>query len=180
MAEPTVRKAPLVWWAGGLLLGLTMLFAIAVNKPLGVSTQFVVADGILIHEVAPEYARDHALISDTKYQAEGIGYSWWLDVGLIVGAALAAIGVRRWKFRVTTQWWRANNRGGVIGRFLFGFLGGFLILLGSRIGHGCTSGQFASGWTQLSLSVVPFTLGLFGFGVLFARIIYPKSPKIER
>ena len=61
-----------------------------------------------------------------------------------------------------------------------GFIGGFLILLGARMAHGCTSGQFASGWAQLSLSVVPFTITLFGFGMLTALLVYRKTPDIEK
>ena len=63
---------------------------------------------------------------------------------------------------------------------MLGFVGGVFILLGARLAHGCTSGQFASGWAQLSLAAVPFTVGLFGFGMLTARIFYPKVPGIER
>ena len=65
-------------------------------------------------------------------------------------------------------------------RFIAGFIGGFLILLGARFAHGCTSGQFASGWAQLSLSVVPFTITMFGCGVLTAYFVYPKVPTITK
>ncbi len=175
--EPTVRPAPLVWWAGGLLLGLTQVLAIAAKKPLGVSTQFVVAEGVALHEHAPEYAKDHPLIGKPKYKE--FGYGWWLDVGLVGGAFLAALFAGRWRPKITTAWWRANNRGAFT-RLLAGFAGGFLILLGARLAHGCTSGQFASGWAQLSVSAVPFTVTLFGFGVLTAWLFHRKSPTIER
>ena len=59
-------------------------------------------------------------------------------------------------------------------------IGGVFILLGARLAHGCTSGQFASGWAQLSLSVVPFTITMFLFGMIAARIFYPTVPEIER
>ena len=53
----SVRKAPLPWLAGGLFLGLVQVAAIAAYKPLGVSTQFVVVDSLVLHEAAPEYAK---------------------------------------------------------------------------------------------------------------------------
>ncbi|MGB2824407.1 MAG: hypothetical protein WBF17_25755, partial [Phycisphaerae bacterium] len=84
MEEPVVRKPPLVWWAGGLLLGLTQVLAIAVKDPLGVSTQFVVVDTAAIQKVAPDYVKDHKLIGTEKYQE--FGYGWWLVVGLVAGA----------------------------------------------------------------------------------------------
>ncbi len=177
MAEARVRKAPLVWWLGGLLLGLTQVLAVGVKGPLGVSTQFVVVDSLALHSIAPEYAGQHKVISADKYTK--IGYGFWLDVGLLAGAFLAAVVTLRWRPRLTTVWWRASGHG-VGSRLLTTFIGGFLILLGARLAHGCTSGQFASGWAQLSLSVVPFTVAMFVFGILAARIAHPKVPEIER
>lgn len=178
MVENTVRKAPLAWWVGGLVLGLTQVLAVGVKKPLGVSTQFVVGDSLALHRLAPGYARDHKLISTSKYAK--LGYGWWLDVGLVVGAFLAALETRRWRLRAACVWWRARRGRSVLGRFVACFVAGFLILLGARLAHGCTSGQFASGWAQLSLSVVPFTVMMFAFGMITARIVYPKVPGIER
>jgi uncharacterized membrane protein YedE/YeeE len=177
MEEPVVRKPPLVWWAGGLLLGLTQVLAIAVKKPLGVSTQFVVADTMAIREIDPEYLKGHELIAKEKYQE--LGYGWWLAVGLVAGAFLAAVFTGRWRLRVTTAWWKASGHG-VFSRLVAALLGGFLLLMGARLAHGCTSGQFASGWAQLSFSVVPFTVAMFATAMLTARILYPKAPSIER
>ena len=173
-----VKKAPLPWLLGGLLLGLTQVAAVAVKKPLGVSTQFVVADTQVLKGVAPDYTSEHELISRDKYQRPG--YGWWLDIGLIVGACAAALLTRRWKLRKSTVWWELNRGPGAGRRFLACFIGGFLILLGARFAHGCTSGQFASGWAQLSLSVVPFTITLFGFGMLAAYLVHRKTPSIEK
>jgi len=205
MDGPKVRKAPVVWWAGGLLLGLTLVLAITVKKPLGVSTQFVVAESVAMREMGGKYAEfatNHPVIGDKKQattQAAAtqqaattqvgktvpnkkygkLGYSFWLVVGMIGGAFLAAVFSGRWRLSVSTVWWAASGRG-AFSRLLFGFVGGVLILLGARLAHGCTSGQLASGWAQLSLSAGPFTVALFAFGMLAARIFYPKVPEIER
>ena len=56
MENLIVRKSPLPWWAAGILLGLTQVLAIALVKPLGVSTQFVVADAKIINK---EIGRAH-------------------------------------------------------------------------------------------------------------------------
>ena len=172
-----VKKSVLIWWAGGLLLGLTQVLAIGLHKPLGVSTQFVVADAIVLHQTAPEYAAAHPLISKPKYQK--FGYGWWFDIGLLFGAALAALGSRRWHFSITPVWWDTNHGANQGRRLITCFIGGFLILLGARFAHGCTSGQFASGWAQLAVAAIPFSVTMFGFAVLTARLMYPKSPKIE-
>lgn len=177
MSKIVVRKSPLSWWVAGLLLGLIQVAAIGLYKPLGVSTQFVVADAKVINRISPDYAQSHPLISSDKYQK--IGYGWWLDIGLIIGAFAAALATRRWKYSTAPVWWHVNRTHSIMGRFVTCFIGGFLILLGARFARGCTSGQFASGWAQLSLSVIPFTITLFGFGMLIAYIVYPRKPEIE-
>ncbi|MBL7214715.1 MAG: YeeE/YedE family protein [Phycisphaerae bacterium] len=177
MEKQTVRKSVLPWWIAGLLLAAVQIAAIGINQPLGVSTQFVVADTQIINTINPEYGQNHPLIGSEKYQK--IGYGWWLDIGLIAGAFVASVAIGRWKLQYTTAWWKTNHGPYPLMRFLVCFIGGFLILLGSRFGHGCTSGQFASGWAQLSLSAVPFTITFFGFGMLTAWIFYPKAPVIE-
>lgn len=159
-------------------MGLVQVLAIGLVKPLGVSTQFVVADAKIISAVDSKYAKEHPLISTEKYQK--FGYGWWLDVGILAGAFIAAILIRRWKVQKTTVWWQANYGNSVMKRLIAGFIGGFLILLGARFAHGCTSGQFASGWAQLSLSVVPFTITMFVFGMLTAYLVYPKVPTIAK
>ncbi len=176
MDDLTVRRAPLPFWLGGLLLGLTQIVAFGVKKPLGVSTQFAIISSIIVNKAAPEYANSHPLMSTEKYQT--IGYGFWLDVGLAAGAAAAALALGSWKLRTTTVWTRANNRS-TPWRLVTGFIGGFFILMGARMAYGCTSGQFASGWAQLSVSVLPFTAGMFAFGMATAYLVYPKSPKIE-
>ncbi|MBN1764218.1 MAG: YeeE/YedE family protein [Sedimentisphaerales bacterium] len=173
-----VQKAPLPWWAAGLVLGLVQVLAVSLSGPLGVSTQYVVVDAKIMNEIAPEYTQAHPLISSDKYQKFDKG--WWLDVGLVVGALLAALVAGRFKIRTTTVWWQINHGSSVAGRFLAGFLGGILILVGARFAHGCTSGQFASGWAQLSLAAVPFTITLFAFGMITAWLVYPKTPDIEK
>lgn len=178
MEETKVPKAPLPWWAAGLALGLIQVLAVLLKGPLGVSTQFVILDSMAIHKTAPEYAQNHPLLSQEKYQK--IGYGFWLDAGVIIGAFAAAVVVKRWRLRASTVWWKTNRNGSVLGRFFAGFIGGILILLGARLAHGCTSGAFASGWAQLSLNAVPMTIGLFGFGILTAWLIYPKTPDIEK
>jgi uncharacterized membrane protein YedE/YeeE len=177
MDDLTVKKPPLDWLTAGLLLGLIQILAISLADPLGVSTQFVIVDAKVIKSVAPQYTANHSLISSEKYQK--LGYGFWLDVGIIAGAALAALAARRWKVSKTTIWWQTTHGPKIAPRMITAFVAGFLILLGARFAGGCTSGQFASGWAQLSLAAVPFTITLFAFGMLTAKIFYPKCPNIE-
>ena len=177
MDKTTVPKAPLPWWAAGLILGLVQVMAVALAGPLGVSTQFVVADAKAINQISPEYASTHPLIGSDKYLKFGDG--WYLDVGLIIGAFAAALITRRFKPTQHTIWWQLNQGNSVTKRFITGFLGGILILVGARFAHGCTSGQFASGWAQLSLSVAPFTVAMFACGIFTAGWSIPEPQKFK-
>lgn len=177
MQTLTVRKAPLPWWVGGIVLGLVQVLAIAMVKPLGVSTQFVVADTKILQQVNPDYVASHPVIGKEKYQK--FGYGWYLNIGLIAGALIAALITRRARLQALPVWWKANHGSKVKNRLLTAFLGGFFILLGARIAHGCTSGAFVSGWAQLSLSAIPISIGLFGAGMLTAWFVYPKTPEIQ-
>ncbi len=177
MSIPPVRRAPLHWLAAGLLLGGLQVAAVAIHKPLGVSTQFVVAGTQVLEKAAPSYVEHHPLISKKKYREPG--YGWWLDIGLLLGAFGAALAVRRFRVSKAPAWWVFNQGEGAGKRFLAAFGGGVLILFGARMAHGCTSGQFVSGWAQLSLSAVPFTISLFGAAMLTALLVYPRTPPIE-
>lgn len=177
METDKVKRAILPWAVGGLLLGLVQTGAVLVHKPLGVSTQFVVAEGVALEAISPAAATGHPLLSNEKYRR--FGYGAWLDLGLIAGALLAGLATRTWRLQKTTVWWTTNHGAAVGPRLAAAFLGGALILLGARIAGGCTSGILASGWAQLAVAAVPFTVTLFGAAMLTARLVYPRAPNIE-
>jgi len=174
MEESNSRTHPLPWWAAGILLGLVQVLAIALVKPMGVSKPFVVVDAKVLNRVAPEYSENHPILSDKQYKK--FGYGGWFNIGIVLGACLAALHLRAWKVRTVSVWWKRNHDATALLRLIAGFCGGVLLLLGAGLAHGCITGQFISGWTQLSLSAIPFTITLFGFGMLVAYLVYPKAP----
>lgn len=58
----------LPWWAGGFGIGLLLILAVGLVQPIGVSTQYVVLDGVLLHEAFPDLASHSAYL---KEQAAG-------------------------------------------------------------------------------------------------------------
>lgn len=177
MNELNIPKPPLPWWAAGILLGFVQVLAIGLVRPLDVSEQFVVADAEALERVAPEYAENHPLIGDEEYKK--FGYGWWFNIGLVLGAFFAALHLRMWKVRATTVWWRRNHDAPIVLRLMAGFCGGALILFGAGLARGGATGHLVSGWAQLSLSAVPFTITVFGFGMLAAYLVYPKIPSAD-
>ena len=178
MHELDSQSPPLPWLAGGILLGLVQVLAIGMVRPLSVSNPFVVADAKVLRNVAPEYTNSHPLISNEEYKK--FDYGFWFNIGLVLGAFLTALHLRRWKLQETSLWWRWNHNLPILLRLMIGFCGGVLLLFGAGLAHGCISGQFASGWAQLSLSAIPFTITMFGFGMLIAYLVYPKAPNLDK
>lgn len=178
MKELDVQRPPLPWWAGGILLGLVQVLAIGLVRPLSVSTPFVAADAKVLERIAPEYTQSHPLISNEEYKR--FDYGFWFNIGLVLGALLTALHLRKWKLQATSLLWQWNHNAPILLRLITGFCGGVLLLLGAGLAHGCITGQFASGWAQLSLSAVPFTITMFGFGMLVAYLVYPKAPNFDR
>jgi hypothetical protein len=174
MEEPNNITPALPWWGAGILLGLVQVLAVALVAPMSVSKQFVVADAKVLDHVAPEYSEKHPLITNEGYK--NFGYGWWFDIGILIGACFAAIHLRIWKVRAASVWWKRNHDAPALLRLIAGFCGGVLLLLGAGLAHGCVTRQFLGGWSQLSLSAVPFTIALFIFGMLAAYLIYPKAP----
>ncbi len=174
MKEAGIQTPPVPWWTAGILLGLVQVLAIALATSLDVSDQFVAVDARTLEHVAPEYTQNHPLISDKEHNK--LGYASYVGIGLVLGAFLAALHLRMWKVRATSTWWQQNHEGPVLLRLITGFCGGLCLLLGAGLACGGITGQFSSGWAQLSLSAVPFTIAVFGAGMLVAYLVYRKTP----
>ena len=55
----------LSWWAGGIGIGLVLIIAVALVQPIGVSTQYVVLDGVLLHSVLSDVASRSPYLAKT-------------------------------------------------------------------------------------------------------------------
>lgn len=165
------------WKAAGIALGLLLVLATALVQPLGVSTQFVVTDAIVVHEVSPGFAEGNEYLS--KYGEKenwGIGYGWMLVFGMLVGGGVTARALRKRqpdadKGSMPALWESAFGPSR-IKRYLASFAGGFLLLFGARLAGGCTSGHMISGISQLALSSLIFGVVTFSVAILVAKLMY--------
>ncbi|MGI9325588.1 MAG: YeeE/YedE thiosulfate transporter family protein [Pseudomonadales bacterium] len=165
------------WKVAGIALGLLLTLATALVKPLGVSTQFVVTDAIVSHQVAPEFAESNEYLA--KYgekQNWGIGYGWMLVFGMLVGGGVTALIFRN---RQPQQdkgsmpaMWEAQFGSSHMKRYLAAFVGGVLLLFGARLAGGCTSGHMISGISQLALSSFIFGVVTFAVAIGTAKFLY--------
>jgi uncharacterized membrane protein YedE/YeeE len=181
----------LTWWQGGLALGGVFLLAVALVKPIGVSTQFVIADGIIWSWFDPGLigtAEDGATTSSNPYLAKSGGkyaqavaaplsYGFIFVLAMVAGAALSTwLGGPRPTpaERRAPAVWTERFGGGSGRRYLTAFLGGALVLFGARLAGGCTSGHMMSGIMQTAVSGYLFAAAVFAVGIPTAILIFRR------
>jgi uncharacterized membrane protein YedE/YeeE len=183
----------LSWKTGGVLLGAVFFAAVLLVKPVGVSTQFVIFDGILwdavndaavveSKEAKSGYASPNAYLNKSggkyaKNVADPWNYSFVFVLAMMGGAAASALmrgGVPAGELTMPPVW-RVNYGDAPWKRHLTAFGAGFIVLYGARLAGGCTSGHMMSGAMQTSLSAYIFMAGAFLAAIPLAIILYPKE-----
>ncbi len=179
------------WKTSGVALALSFLLAVFLVKPIGVSTQFVILDGIIWDAVSPElvvespesksgYASPNAYLNKSggkyaKHIASPANYSFIFVLAMLVGGFIAA--------RLSNNDETDRYYGNYVSpydsltakRFLAAFIGGILVLFGARLAGGCTSGHMMSGMMQTSLSGYLFAAGAFATAIPTALLIYKRE-----
>lgn len=178
------------WKTGGLLLGFVFFLAVLLVKPIGVSTQFVILDGIigdtvnseLVTQTADGYTSSNAYLakSNGKYAksvANPMNYSFIFVLAMMVGAFLSTMlkGGLTAEERTMPALWRANFGGGAAKRYVVAFLGGFVVLYGARLAGGCTSGHMMSGMMQTAVSGYIFAAGAFATAIPVSLMMFKKG-----
>jgi hypothetical protein len=178
------------WKIGGLALGAVFFLAVLLVKPIGVSTQFVILDGIVGDWFHPEWVTETAdgFTSSNAYLAKSGGkyaeaaahpfnYGFIFVLAMMAGSALSSLlsgGLSRGE-RSMPEIWRNRFGGGSSKRYLATFVGGFIVLYGARLAGGCTSGHMMSGMMQTSLSGYLFAAGTFAAAIPTAIFLYKKG-----
>ena len=178
------------WKIGGVALGVVFFLAVLLVKPIGVSTQFVILDGILwntvdssvISQTDDGYTSSNAYLAKSggkyaKNAANPLNYSFIFVVAMAIGAAVSAMmrgGVDAQE-RSMPALWRANFGDSAAKRYAAAFVGGFIVLYGARLAGGCTSGHMMSGMMQTSLSGYIFAAGAFAAAIPTAMILFKKE-----
>ncbi len=154
------------WVSMGVLFGLLSAAAIALFGPIGVSTTYPRFVGEFMKLLTP------AAASTNPYLAKVGGLlkpETMLVVGLFLGGFLARrLSGQKQAPAIEHVHSEETNVGR---RYLNAFLGGVLIIFGARLAGGCTSGHIISGITQLALSGMVFAAGVFGMGIVTARLM---------
>ncbi len=179
------------WKTSGVGLALSFLLAVVLVKPIGVSTQFVILDGMIWQAVTADlvvkdnnnksgYASSNAYLNKSggKYAkniANPVNYSFIFVVSMLLGGFLAA--------QLANKQDSDSYYGAVenpynrltVKRFILAFVGGFLVLFGARLAGGCTSGHMMSGMMQTSLSGYLFAAAAFAVAIPTAFLFYGEE-----
>jgi hypothetical protein len=188
-----VTRKPLPdWIRGGAWLAAAFIAALLLVKPIGVSTQYVIADGLiwslfdenLVTSTDEGYTSTNAYLAKSggKY-AEAVANPWTYGFVFVLaipfGAFLSARLMKPNSRNVTeTNPWLPRiaqaAEQGVAQRALLAFGGGFLTLFGARLAGGCTSGHMMSGISQTAVSGYLFAAGVFATAVPVALWLYRR------
>ena len=183
------------WLKSGIILGAVFLLAVALVKPIGVSTQYVIADCLIFCNLKPELAEKTVVDGKEVYKSSNAylnksnakyaksaktfykSYGFIFVIAMFFGGFLAAV-LGGPKVEKDEKWiprvWRENLGSSWTKRMIGAFASGFFILFGARMAGGCTSGHMMSGMMQTSLSGYLFAAGVFAIAVPVAIIVFKK------
>ena len=184
------------WILSGIILGLVFFIAVWAVKPVGVSTQFSVASGIIYSIIDPSIITEDSE-SKTGYSSTNeyynksngkiakaiknpINYGFVFVLAIILGAALAH-NLSKTKNRKNATNLDSSSRNlpkpkNTLWHIYFPpFLGGVLLLYGARLAGGCTSGHMMSGMMQGSVSGYLFAIAVFFVAIPVAILVHKKN-----
>lgn len=153
------------WAVLGVIFGLLSAASIVLWGPIGVSGTYPRFVGSIFRRITPEFASQNAYLVK---MGSVVTPETMLVIGLLIGGVLSSLLSRR---RAPAIEPINANETTPTRRYINAFVGGFLILFGARLAGGCTSGHIISGMTQLSISAFIFTAGVFGSGMVTARML---------
>ena len=182
------------WIVSGIAIAAIFLIAVFLVKPIGVSTQFVILDGIVWDSVDDKvvikdeeakkgYSSSNAYLNKSggkyaKNVAEPVNYSFIFVIAMLVGGLLASVlqtSKSTQQSLNSPKVWRDKFGSSLSKRFIASFIGGALVLFGARLAGGCTSGHMISGMMQTSISGYLFAMAAFAIAVPIAMLIFKEK-----
>jgi hypothetical protein len=161
------RWSPYLVGAGiGVLMILAFLLS---NQPLGASTGYAKASGMIGRLVAP--GRTAAMEYYEKVTPT-VDWKFTVLLGIVIGGFLAAWLSGAFGIEVVPAFWAAQFGESVPLRWAVGIAGGVLLGFGARWAGGCTSGHGIGGNLQLSIASMLASAGFFIGGILVSVALF--------
>ncbi|MFO0733176.1 MAG: hypothetical protein U0361_19865 [Nitrospiraceae bacterium] len=117
---------PLIpWWAGGLVIRLKVLtVATGLVQPIGVSTQYVVFDGAILHAILPDLAAQSPYLSSSTPGWTLATYEFFFVLGIPLGGVASAGVTKRFSTRSVPPDLGRNDSAAPRTRLWWSFVGG--------------------------------------------------------
>jgi hypothetical protein len=162
-----VTWSPYIAGAGiGVLSCLALVLA---DRPLGCSTAFVKARGLMGNVFSAEKIRKMEYYQDIVPQVD---WAFMIIPGIIIGAFLSSFLSGTFHIIWVPVLWGSVFGNNAIIRILVALAGGVLLGFGARWAGGCTSGHGISGSIQLSLASIISAACFFAGGIAVAMLLY--------
>lgn len=175
------------WQRSGLALAACFLAAIVLVKPIGVSTQFVIFDGIVaslfnkslvVDDASSKsgYSSSNAYLNKSggkyaKAVKHPLNYGFVFVLAMIAGGFIGSrLQTKRAPQIPACHQSRFDTSPGM--RYLLAFCGGVIVLFGARLAGGCTSGHMMSGMMQTAVSGYLFAAATFATAIPVAILLY--------
>ena len=155
--------------AGAGIGVLSCLALVLADRPLGCSTAFVKARGLIGRVVNREKTEKMEYYHDVVPQVD-----WALMIipGIIIGAFLSSILSGTFRIEWVPVLWGSVFGENTLIRIIVALAGGILLGFGARWAGGCTSGHGISGSIQLSLASMITASCFFAWGIAVALLLY--------
>ncbi|MBU7006935.1 YeeE/YedE thiosulfate transporter family protein [Phosphitispora fastidiosa] len=158
------------WYIGGALLGLVVVFSFFTGHPVGTATTYERITGHILRFFSPEY-----VTSTVHYFKEAAPVAEWQTlfvIGMLLSGVIGRFLFVKRKGEDVPEMWAEVFGSSTAKRFVVSFIGGFLLLFGSRLAGGCTSGLFISGGSQLAIAALIFAGAMFASGIVTAKLLF--------
>ncbi|MDD1682847.1 MAG: YeeE/YedE family protein [Methanoregula sp.] len=161
------RWSPYIAGAGiGILSCLALVLA---DRPLGCSTAFVKARGLIGKVINAEKTRTMAYYQEIVPQVD---WAFMIIPGIIIGAFLSSVLSGTFRIVWVPALWESVFGNNAVLRIIVALAGGILLGFGARWAGGCTSGHGISGSIQLSLASMITAACFFAGGIAVAMLLY--------
>jgi uncharacterized protein len=164
------------WAFGGIVLGVWNILIFLSGNHLGTTTAYAQTTGYLTQFFSPQLIPLSTWTAGTCGDGTSlqVSWQWMLVLGVFIGGFAGKLFHRKGKSPDIPNLWvrRFGDRPRL--RFIHAFIGGFLLLIGSRIAGGCTSSHIISGMSQMALSGMLFAVATFATGIPTAKLLFRR------
>ena len=154
------------WLYSGIALAIlngVAILTVVSNRPIGASTTYPYISDLITGTTGNEYF--------TKIKEPGHWELIFLTGAFFSGLVLSLIR-KDFKLTLIHENWKKYKGNSPFKRIAWAFIGGSLIIIGSRMAGGCTSGHILSGGMQLAASSLIFAVFVFAGLLITGKLFY--------